>query len=366
MRSLQTPSMISDIPRYCLSSCFHRFDHQWSFARAFHVSPFNDRLGTYTVSIRAPFPHSDSGVILPLIRVHLHTPAGLLKFSASLRAKHAAPFRTHTILASLASHPFILFLTLPRILCQAVALHYRRCLNVYKRPEPKPVRWTVASTTATASAPAHVKGGGIGWQPPTLLERAAQRTVSTFLARRAKALGVCIMLQPGDPSAETQRFRALRDGADETDGAARELVISYLSPRFFTLLVLADDARTALRCGRGGGVAGNVREFVVSDEALFYDVFDAEAAGDTDYTWPARLLRLLPRTGPGDDQRNRSGTERERHPPAHPHPLFPESRVGQLGFVVLLCALVAIEWAEELLWRVTRVRWAVGDPSEPR
>jgi len=245
-------------------------------------------------------------------------------------------------------------------------LHYRRCLNVYKRPEPKPVRWTTASTTSTASAPAHIKGGGIGWQHPTLLERAAQRTASTFLARRAKALGVCIMLQPGDPSAETQRFRAHHDGASETDGAARELVISYLSPRFFTLLVLADDARTALRCGGGGEVAGNVREFVVSDEGLFYDVFDAEAAGGTDHTWLTRLLRLLPRIGPGDDQKHRSSTVSERYPHPHPHPLFPESHVGQLGFAVLLCALVAIEWAEELLWRVARVRWAVVDPSEPR
>jgi hypothetical protein len=181
---------------------------------------------------------------------------------------------------------------------------------------------------------------------------------------------VCIILQPGDPSAEAQHFRAHRDGASETDGVVRELVISYLSPRFFTLLVLADNARTALRCGGGGEVAGNVREFVVSDEALFYDVFDAEAAGGTEHTWLARLLRLLPRTGSGDGQKHRSSTVSERYSPPHspPHspPLFPESRVDQLGFAVLLCALVAIEWTEELLWRVARVRWAVADPSEPR
>jgi hypothetical protein len=306
-------------------------------------------------------------VILPLIRIHLRTPAGLLKFSASLRANYAAPFRTHTVLASLALHPFILFLTLPRIFCQAAVLHYRRCLNVYKRPEPKPVRWTPASTTSTASAPAHIKGGGIGWQQPTLLERAAQRTARTFLARRAKALGVRIILQPGDPSAETQCFHAHHDGAGEADGAARELVISYLSPRFFTLLVLADDARTALRWGGGGDVAGNVREFVVSDEALFYDVFDVGTARGTDHTWLAGLLRLVPKKiGPGDDQKHRSSIVSGRYLHPHPQPLLPESRAGQVGFAVLLCALVAMEWAEELLWRAARVRWAVVDPSEPR
>ncbi len=337
---------------------FHRFDHQWSFARAFHVSPFNDRLGTYAVSVRAPFPHSDSDVILPLIRVRLHTPAGLLKFSASLRATYAAPFRTHTVLAALLTHPFILFLTLPRILCQATVLHYRRRLDVYKRPEPKPVSWSTAPsiTTTTIAAPALIKGGGIGWQHPTLLERAARRTVNTFLARRADVLGVCITLQPGNPSAKIQRFF----GTHHDDGVARELVISYLSPRFFTLLVLAGDARTALRRGDGsrGKRAGDVREFMVSDEALFCEVFDARAAGGRNGTRSVRLLGLLPLPRDGNDHWD--------GPHRHQHPLVPESRMGKAGFTMLLCALVAIEWAEELLWRVARVRWALADPGPPR
>jgi Protein of unknown function (DUF1365) len=167
------------------------------------VSPFNDRLGTYKVSVRAPFPSGDSDLILPLVRVRLHTPEGALKLSASLRAKYAAPFRTHTVLASLAAHPFILFLTFPRILSEAAVLHYRRRLAVYKRPEPKPVRWT---TTPSSAAPTLSKGGGIGWQHPTLLESAAWSTVNSFLARRADALGVCITLQPGDPSEQKRCF----------------------------------------------------------------------------------------------------------------------------------------------------------------
>ena len=311
------------------------------------MSPFNDRLGTYTVSVRAPLFHGDSGIALPLIRIHLRSPAGPLKFSASLRARHAAPFKANTVLTALVTHPFILFLTLPRILYQAAVLHYHRRLNVYKRPEPKPVRWTATPS----STPALIKGGGIGWQHPTLLERAARRTVSTFLARRADALGVRITLQPGDPSAQTQRFGAHHDGTDRTtEGRTRELVISYLSPRFFTLLVLTGDAPTALR--RGRGTAGDVREFVVSDEALFCEVFDAGAiAGggrEGSATWSARLIRLLlPRSGTGL------------------YPLAPRSNVGQAGFAMLLCALVAIEWAEEMLWRVARVRWAVLDSITP-
>jgi hypothetical protein len=252
------------------------------------------------------------------------------------------------------THLFILFLTLPRILYHAAVLHYRRRLNVYKRPEPKPVRWS----TAPSSTPALTKGGGIGWQHPTLLERAAQRTVSTFLARRADALGVHITLQPGDPSAQTQRFDAHHGGADgTTKGKARELVISYLSPRFFTLLVLAGDAPTALR--RGRGTAGEVREFVVSDEALFCEIFDAGAIAEGGTTWSARLIRLLlPRSGAGGDEK---GNELEQQ---HSHPLVPRGHVGQAGFVVLLGALVAIEWEEEMLWRVAHVRWAASDSMQ--
>jgi hypothetical protein len=86
------------------------------------------------------------------------------------------------------------------------------------------------------------------------------------------ALGVVITLQPGDP--QTQRFDAHHDRTDGmTEGQTRELVISYLSPRFFMLLALTGDAPTALQWGRG--TAGDVRMFVVSDEAQFWEPFVA-------------------------------------------------------------------------------------------
>jgi len=281
------------------------------------VSPFNDRLGTYTISIRTPFPHGDAA-------------------------------------------------TLPRILSEAALLHYPRRFDIHKRPKPEPIRWF-----ATTAAPARIKDGGIGWQRPTLLERAAQHTVSAFFARRADAFGVCITLEPGDPSARVQRFGGSPPPTSPggTSGPARPctLVISYLSPRFFTLLMLARDGQTALRRGRGRGncAAGHsdVREFVASDEALFCEVFDAGAAGSPGAAWAAaRLLRLLPgrRDEDEDEQARRSGAGGEGHGHGRgPHPLAPGGRVDQVGFVLLLCVLVAVEWAEELLWRVARVRWAV-------
>jgi hypothetical protein len=133
------------------------------------------------------------------------------------------------------------------------------------------------------------------------------------------------------------------------------LVISYLSPRFFTLLVLAGDAQTALRWGGPGRgpshTTREAREFLVSDEALFCEVFDVGRSGGA--TWPVRVLRLLPATVHGY---GRVAEDRQNG-----HPLAPEGWMGQVGFSMLLCSLVAIEWAEELLWRIARVRWAVTE-----
>ncbi len=121
---------------------------------------------------------------------------------------------------------------------------------------------------------------------------AARRIVGRFLSWRADALGVVITLQPG-------------------------VVILCLSPRFFTLLVLASDARTTLQWGRG--TASDVREFVVSDEALFCKVFDAGAiAGEgDDATWPTRLLRLLPQPGSTETNRAMSTNSTRTRTPLH-------------------------------------------------
>ncbi|KAH9969981.1 hypothetical protein BGW80DRAFT_1461605 [Lactifluus volemus] len=300
------------------------FDHQWSFPRPFHVSPFNDP-SWHIYRLRA------------------------FKFSASLRAKHVSPFRTLTVLAALATHPFILFLVAPRIIRQAAVLHYRHHLDVYKRPEPKPISWSASPSYS----PALAKGGGIGWQRPTILERAARHFVNAFLARRAHALGVCIKPRPGDPSAHVQHFDAGTDGAD---AKLRDLVISYLSPHSFTLLVLAGDGPTALRWGGSGGPShakGEVREFLASNEALFREVFDVRESGAT---WPARVLRLLPDAARRHEQVVGGGKT--------PHPLMPESWMARVGFSVFLCALVGMEWAEELLWRIARVRWPVIDSMQ--
>jgi hypothetical protein len=175
-------------------------------------------LVTYAVSVRVPSSHSDSDVALPQIRIHLHSPTGALNFLGPLRAKYVAPFRTHAVLAvTRLTHPssHVSFVRLPSC-C-------RWHLNVYKRPEPKPVSWSVPPSHSSALA----KGGRIGWQQPTTLERASRQSVNAFLARRAHA----------------QHFDT---GTDVEDGKLRELVISYLF--FFEMLPFAAVTRQEACC----------------------------------------------------------------------------------------------------------------------
>lgn len=149
-------------------SCIHReaacrYEHQWTFARDFHVSPFNDRLGHYRVSVSAPpapsSPSHQSSPPRPKIRIHLHAPPahsppspapesdqtegqhpiGPLKLRAILYARHAVPLTSATLLGAVARYPFALFLSFVRILYHAWILHYGKRLDVFPRPDPKPV-----------------------------------------------------------------------------------------------------------------------------------------------------------------------------------------------------------------------------------
>jgi Protein of unknown function (DUF1365) len=151
----------------------------------FHVSPFNDRLGTYSVSVHAPFYHSSSDIALLQVSPHLHPPLDTLKFSASLCTKHVAPFR---ILAEHVTHPFTHFLTPPlhspltKPPCCTTASVYTIGLSL------SPIAGLLLCLTLT-------KGGGTGWRQPTILDTRACRSSSCqhFLMWCAYALQVGVM-----------------------------------------------------------------------------------------------------------------------------------------------------------------------------
>ena len=104
-----------------------------SISRQFHVSPFNDRLGTY--NFRCTPPTS--------IELTLVTPEGKPKLVATLKGKQSVEMASLWALILCVRYGWWIFLTFPRILFEAWKLHYRKRLPVYMRPEPLDVKGTV-------------------------------------------------------------------------------------------------------------------------------------------------------------------------------------------------------------------------------
>ncbi|KAF7373585.1 hypothetical protein MSAN_00568900 [Mycena sanguinolenta] len=198
------------------------FEHQWTIPRAFHVSPFNDRRGFYTISIKSP-SHPPFGVChsktlsppRPSIRVHLHTQSddpipvpGPLKLTAILRATSAKPLTTPALIFALSRAPFDLFLSFARIVYHARILHYKKRLDVYIRPEPVPATWTPPN-----SDPLLPVEGGVRWLDEGPFEKYARRKVEDFLRRRVEETGVSVSLVPANPSPAPRTFSP-SDGAN--------------------------------------------------------------------------------------------------------------------------------------------------------
>ncbi|KAJ7660420.1 hypothetical protein B0H14DRAFT_3910266 [Mycena olivaceomarginata] len=151
------------------------FDHQWTIPRAFHVSPFNDRRGFYTISINNP-------THLRLVFVIQKLP-GPLKLSALLRSTSATPLT--------------LPLSHPHPLSRPIRPLSVKRLDVFIRPEPVPATWTAPNSNSNSLLPVE---GGVRWLDEGPIEAYARRQVEAFLRRRVDETGVPVSLVPGNPS----------------------------------------------------------------------------------------------------------------------------------------------------------------------
>ncbi|KAJ1019041.1 hypothetical protein NDA18_006192 [Ustilago nuda] len=143
------------------------YEHQWTFPRSFHVSPFNDRGGYYRLFLREPFASGPDPTPFTLgIRLLLLIQAEAsdgVKFdgqsversqklvkkmmatldsipppppkTSSRTARYVRPLSPATLYAALMRQPFDLFLTFVRILYEAARLHFVRRLDVFGRPD---------------------------------------------------------------------------------------------------------------------------------------------------------------------------------------------------------------------------------------
>src|SRR5579862_3321014 len=100
-----------------------------SIPRRFHVSPFNDREGTYQFQVSPP-PEIN-------IKLTLVTPEAKPKLVATLTSQNSRSIHDGmSVFWLCVLYGWWIFLTMPRILWEAWRLHYRMKLPVYMRPEP--------------------------------------------------------------------------------------------------------------------------------------------------------------------------------------------------------------------------------------
>ncbi|KAI8990412.1 hypothetical protein BD414DRAFT_483556 [Trametes punicea] len=351
--------------------CPPGFHHAWTFPRDFHVSPFNDRTGSYVVSVSVPLPpgspHLKASPPRPKVRIHMHgaltnsdenearppeSALGPLKLTATLSARRATPLTSTALLQALARYPLALFLSSARISYHAWILHYMKRLDVFPRPDPKPAArgWGTPSGADGSEPPEEVARvyGGVGWQSEGTLEAYARKVVERFLARRADELGIVISLMSGDPSVPLKSF--FPSGAGVRQDANADLSISYAAPRFFTTLLLAPSAGHMLLLGRAEDL------FRVNSEALFLQVFSQTAASSHSYTQmlrtcllPRRFTRSIP--APADSGPSGRSCIPHTHPLDRDRPLLNALAVGTMHLV---------DHLEKAIFTILRARFVPG------
>lgn len=126
---------LEDTPSHAL-----KFSNGWK--KDFHVSPFNDREGSYTLTATDPLASLKKGrgeVIDNLIQ--LKTPDGKTKIVARVFSKGTKdPYQMKSLelFIFLAQWFWVGFLTFPRIIRQAWTLYFKKRLDMWFRPEILP------------------------------------------------------------------------------------------------------------------------------------------------------------------------------------------------------------------------------------
>ena len=118
----------------------HIFRQSWP--KDFHVSPFNSRKGSYTLTATDPLDPSMQGTGPVSVAIKLVSSKGHPKMVAALSSQGAA-MDPCTMTSSqqfrfLASWWWVGLLTYPRILQQALGLFFHRRLHVWHKPDPLP------------------------------------------------------------------------------------------------------------------------------------------------------------------------------------------------------------------------------------
>ncbi|CAO1621909.1 unnamed protein product [Sympodiomycopsis kandeliae] len=284
------------------------YDHQWTFPRSFHVSPFNDRSGYYRLYLKDLWRESPSGLPTMDIRLLLLVPQQgqtgesgtpypklekkLLATLAShphQSASRPRPMTAGNLMQALLRQPFDLTLTFARIAYQAAKLHYGKKMNVFGKPELSVLKRNSSNSSSgtVLRPPSHFDG--IGWPTSTNatqteLEQSDQ-TKDENLARNGS-------LHCSAPTASEQYFHAwfrelvslsprisvklkFANGTDELIASQSRsdtspcLVIYLVSYAFFTDLALYGTPSIAFLLGSQVG-----RRWGINNLDLYDDFFN--------------------------------------------------------------------------------------------
>lgn len=216
--------------------------------KAFHVSPFFDRNGNYTVRF------SDTGDNIDIAITLTKSECGSAPVFFARLTGQAAPLTALSLQRTLLKYPFNAFLNMPRIIRQAFTLSLRKKLPIFTRPIP--------DSTFTMRK-----------QGPSWIARQGMKAFVSFLENQS--IGQVAMTLPEGQ----QRFL----GTAETGRRADLQVNDY---RFFGLLAKADEIGVGMAYEKGFWTSSNLvqwMEFMLS----------ATVAHPTGMPWYSRVVRML-------------------------------------------------------------------------
>ncbi|KAL1310609.1 hypothetical protein AAFC00_000884 [Neodothiora populina] len=194
------------------------FTSAWQ--KDFHVSPFNDREGTYSLTATDPIATFRSKNGKPIIdnQIILKTPEGATKLVArvfSSDLKDANTITNSDLALFLARWFWVGFVTFPRILLQAFKLHFRKHQPVWFRPEVLP------SSISRAATPEE-----------TIIEACFRACIQDLVSNH-KDRPLRVGYEPPEGMGHHHSFvgqgRTTVDEADEPDAVVRVLAPSFYS-----------------------------------------------------------------------------------------------------------------------------------------
>ena len=266
-----------------------RFKQEWT--KDFHVSPFNDRMGSYSASVLDPFPHRENGVKGESRAdyrldntIVLKDPEGVAKlvtriFSASSPLDPAALTWWQATLFR-ARWAWIGLLTDVRILKEARNLWMVKKLSVFYRPEPR------ATSIGRKAIEEEVQIEAVFRQ---WLQQVADagRVSFQYTAAAGEACGKNVEIHPSDD---------VTVGKTGDQEQVVGMIIQVLTPELYRQLVRTSDILPVLT-KESSGVEDDQTTVVVSDSlALTTAVeakFDDRPQADIPNTWRWRIVQLL-------------------------------------------------------------------------